>query len=152
MEKLFKTQLNVLKVSEKAKLPVYSTDGAAGMDICACVDAPITIKTGERVLVPTGIAIGIQSKCYAALIYPRSGLAVKNGITLSNCVGVIDSDYRGEIKVGLINQGSDDFVINDGDRIAQIVITPVVTADIQEVTSLDETQRGEGGFGSTGIK
>lgn len=139
------------KLTERdIQLPSYATDGAAGMDICACLDAPVTLAPMQRALIPTGLAISVPENT-AAMLYPRSGLAVKHGITLSNCVGVIDSDYRGEIKIGIINQSDKVFTINDGDRIAQIVITPIIKAKPFFTDLLDETARGSGGFGSTGI-
>ena len=131
--------------------PFYATPGSAGMDLSACIDEPIVIKKGEIAFIPTGIAISLPSNDYVAYIYARSGLACKKGITLANCVGVIDSDYRGEIKVILINWGTEDFTVNFGDRIAQLVIAPVCIADINITEDLDETSRGTGGFGSTGV-
>ena len=148
-------KLNVKFVpSEKGKTvkaPFYATNGSAGMDLSACIDEPIVIKKGEIAFVPTGIAISLPSNEYVAYIYARSGLACKNGITLANGVGVIDSDYTGEIKVGLINLGKEDFVIKNGERIAQMVIMPVATARFTVVDELDVTERGAGGFGSTGV-
>lgn len=131
--------------------PFYATPGSAGMDLSACIDEPIVIKKGEIAFIPTGIAISLPSNDYVAYIYARSGLACKKGITLANCVGVIDSDYRGEIKCALINLGTEDFTVNFGDRIAQLVIAPVCIADINITEDLDETSRGTGGFGSTGV-
>lgn len=143
-------ELKICKLHQNAVLPKRATDGSAGMDLFALLDQPICIKAGQRELVPTGIAIALPSNKYVALIYARSGLAVKKGVTLSNCVGVIDSDYRGEIKVGLINLSDQDCIINPQDRIAQMVITPVELPEIQVVSELDKTCRGTGGFGSTG--
>lgn len=134
-----------------AQKPFYATSGSAGMDLSACIDEPIIIPKGETRFIPTGIAIALPSNEYVAYIYARSGLACKKGITLANCVGVIDSDYRGEIKCALINLGKEDFTVNHGDRIAQLVISPVCIADITVKDSLDDTQRGAGGFGSTGV-
>lgn len=131
--------------------PFYATPGSAGMDLSACIDEPIVIKKGEIAFIPTGISISLPSNDYVAYIYARSGLACKKGITLANCVGVIDSDYRGEIKCALINLGTEDFTVNFGDRIAQLVIAPVCIADINITEDLDETSRGTGGFGSTGV-
>lgn len=142
--------LKIKKLNENAIIPKNATGGSAGMDLYACLDNDIVIKPGERVLVPTGIAIALENNSYVAYVYARSGLAIKSGITLSNCVGVIDSDYRGEIKVGLINLSDSDYTVCSGDRIAQMVISPVITADISEVDELDETERNTGGFGSTG--
>ena len=134
-----------------ATKPFYATEGSAGMDLSACIDEPVTIKKGEIKIIPTGIAIALKDKNYVAYIYARSGLACKKGICLANSVGVIDSDYRGELKCALINLGQEDFVVNHGDRIAQLVIAPVVQAEIVECESLDDTERGTGGFGSTGV-
>ncbi|HHW45499.1 MAG TPA: dUTP diphosphatase [Clostridiales bacterium] len=144
-------KLKICRLNEKARLPERATDGSAGMDLFALLDQPLCIKAGQRALVPTGIAISLPSPNYVALIYARSGLAIKKGLTLSNCVGVIDSDYRGEIKVGLINLSDEDCVINPYDRIAQMVVAPIELPEIQEVAELDETIRGAGGFGSTGV-
>ena len=142
--------LKIKKLNDKAVVPFRATEGSAGMDLRACLDAPITIEPGERVLIPTGLAIALESPSYVAYIYARSGLAVKLAITLSNCVGVIDSDYRGELKVGLINLSDEAYVINDGERIAQLVISPVIIPQIEVVDELGCTERNAGGFGSTG--
>ena len=128
----------------------YASDGAAAMDLHACLDEPVTIAPGELVSLPTGIAIALPSAGYAALVFARSGLGVKHGIALSNGVGVIDSDYRGEIKVGLTNLSRVPYTISPGDRIAQLAVVPVVQARLMPVEDLDETGRGSGGFGSTG--
>lgn len=132
-------------------LPRYETDGAAGMDLVAAIaaDEPLVLAPGARVLVPTGLAIALPQG-FEAQVRPRSGLAAKNGVTVLNSPGTIDSDYRGEIKVILINHGSDAFTITRGTRIAQMVIAPVTRGIFREVASLDETARGAGGFGSTG--
>ena len=130
--------------------PFYASPGAAAMDLHACIDEPVTIPAGGRAVIPTGIAIALPSPDYAALIYARSGLGIKHGIAPANCVGVIDSDYRGEIKVGLQNSGSEDYTIRPADRIAQMMIAPVARAQVRMVDELDDTARGEGGFGSTG--
>ncbi len=129
------------------ELPSYATPGAAGLDLRAAEDA--VLKAGARCLVPTGIAIALPEN-YEAQVRPRSGLAVKFGITVLNAPGTIDSDYRGEIKVPLINLGKDDFQIAKGDRIAQMIIAPVLRVELVEVTSLDQTTRGASGFGSSG--
>ena len=142
--------LKIKKVSENAIIPKAATGGSAGMDLYACINDEIVIKPGERVLVPTGIAIALESNAYVAYIYARSGLAIKSGITLSNCVGVVDSDYRGEVKVGLINLSDKEYTVSSGERIAQMVIAPVIVPEIEEVDELDETERNAGGFGSTG--
>lgn len=140
----------IAKVNPDAKVPVRATRGSAGLDLCACIDAPITLPAGGTALVPTGIAIELPSEEMGAFIFARSGLAVKHGIGLLNSVGVIDSDYRGEIKVGLINQINEPYTIEPGERIAQMVIMPVCPLTPVEVDSLDKTDRGAGGFGSTG--
>lgn len=139
-------------LTETAKKPFYATDGSAAMDLSADITSDMVIKKGERLLVPTGIAVQLPSGDYGAFIFARSGLSVKNGICLANSVGVIDSDYTGEIKVGLINLSAEDFTLHPGDRIAQLVIMPVSRANLIEVSSLSETERGSGGFGSTGVK
>lgn len=144
--------LKIKKLKENAIIPKAATGGSAGMDLYACIDSDITIKPKERVLISTGIAIALESADYVAYIYARSGLAVKHGITLSNCVGVIDSDYRGEVKVGLINLSEQDYTVTSGDRIAQLVIAPVIMPEVVESDTLDETERADGGFGSTGNK
>jgi len=130
-------------------LPAYQTAHSAGLDLCAFTAEPITLAPSALTLIPTGLAIEIDP-AYAALIYPRSGLATKHGITLSNCVGVVDSDYRGEIKVGLCNVSAHPYTIHPGDRIAQLLLQPVLQATIQETDELTPTVRGTGGFGSTG--
>lgn len=144
--------LNIKKLNDNAIIPKAATGGSAGMDLYACLDLDVVLKPGERALIPTGIAIALPDSSYVAYIYARSGLAIKNGITLSNCVGVVDSDYRGEIKVGLVNLSDKDYTVTSGDRIAQMVIAPVIIPEISEVVELDETERGAGGFGSTGKK
>ena len=120
------------------------------MDLHACLDQPITLLPGGRTVIPTGIAIALPSADYVALVLARSGLGIKHGVVPSNCVGVIDSDYRGEIMVGLYNSGESEYTVQPADRIAQLMVVPVVQAQIQMVDELDETQRGAGGFGSTG--
>lgn len=131
-------------------LPKYETKGSAGMDIRAFIDEPVKIMPGKRALIPTGLFMEIPSGCEVQ-IRARSGLAVKYGIGLTNGIGTIDSDYRGEIKVSLINLGEDEFVVNDGDRIAQMVVCRYEMAEIEEVDDLSETERGAGGFGHTGV-
>lgn len=132
------------------ELPSYETKNSAGMDLRACITENIVLKKGERKLIKTGISIALPEN-YEAQIRPRSGLALKNGITVLNTPGTIDADYRGEIGVILINLGDSDFTIEKGMRIAQMVIAPVVQAELVEVKELDETSRGKGGFGSTGV-
>jgi len=140
------------KLGREIPFPAYATAGAAGMDLRACLDAPLTLEPGDRVGVPTGFAIALPGPEWVAYIFARSGLGIKNGITLPNCVGVIDSDYRGEIIVALTNLSDTPYTIQPGDRVAQLVISPVVQAQISLVDELDETDRGAGGFGSTGRK
>lgn len=142
--------LKIRKTDPRAQLPVRSTSGSAGMDLHALLDAPLTIHPGELVSVPTGIAIGLPSPETVGLVFARSGLAVKHGIALSNGVGVIDSDYTGEIRVGLVNQSAVDYELHPGERIAQLAVLPVCLPDITVVDALEETERGAGGFGSTG--
>ena len=135
--------------SERGRMPSYETEGSAGMDLQASLDAPVVINPGERALIPTGLFIELPPG-YEAQIRARSGLAIKKGIGLVNGVGTIDSDYRGEIQVGLCNLGNQPYTIRPEERIAQLVVTPVCLLPIEEVEVLDETGRGEGGFGSTG--
>jgi len=132
-------------------LPSYETIASAGMDIRAALEAPIILKSGERKLIPTGLQMALPEG-FEAQIRPRSGLAIRNGITMLNTPGTIDADYRGEVKVIAINHGEEDFEVSHGDRIAQMVIAPVTQFPVVEVDELDETDRGDGGFGSTGVK
>lgn len=143
-------ELNIKLLSPKAILPKYATPGSAAMDLTACMDDPVTIAPRQLVTIPTGIAIALPSPDYVALIFARSGLGVKHGISLSNGVGVIDSDYRGELKVGLTNLSDTPYTIQPGDRVAQLAILPVTQPTVIQVTELDATDRGTGGFGSTG--
>lgn len=144
--------LKIKKLRENAKIPFRATDGSAGMDLYACIDEDVLIKPGDIKLIPTGIAIALESKKYVALIYARSGLAIKHGISPANCVGVIDSDYRGEVCVGLTNLSNEDYVITKDERIAQLVISYVDIPQIEIAEELDDTNRSSGGFGSTGNK
>lgn len=141
--------IHVKKLSPSATLPTYGSSEAAGADLYACLDAPITIEPGETAWIPTGLALEVPKGC-AGLIYARSSLGVKRGLAPANKVGVIDSDYRGEIRVVLLNHGKTAQTIIHGERIAQFLITPVLTPTYEEVTELSDTQRGTGGFGSTG--
>ena len=138
------------KIGTEIPLPKFATAGAACMDLCACIDAPVMLEAGARALIPTGIAIALPSADYVALVFARSGLGIKQGVCLSNGVGVIDSDYRGEIGVGLVNLGQSAYTVQPGDRIAQLMVTPVVQPTVVQVSALDDTDRGAGGFGSTG--
>ena len=142
--------LKIKKLRDKARIPFRATEGSAGMDLYACIDEPVTILPHEIELIPTGIAIEIESAEYVAYIFARSGLAIKRGVAPANCVGVIDSDYRGEVCVGLINQTENDFTVEPFERIAQMVISPVILPEIEVADELSDTQRAEGGFGSTG--
>ena len=143
-------ELKIRKLREGAKIPRRATSGSAGMDLYACIDEPITLAPGQLAVVPTGIAIELPDNTCAAFLYARSGLGVKHGICLSNGVGVIDSDYRGAVCAGLCNVSDKPYVIEPDERVAQMVIAPVLTPDIIEVDELSDTQRGAGGFGSTG--
>lgn len=138
------------QIGREVPAPHFATAGAAAMDLCACIDAPVTLAPGARTLVPTGIAIALPDTQHVALVFARSGLGIKKGICLSNGVGVIDSDYRGQIGVGLVNLSDEDYTIQPGDRIAQLMVVPVVQPVLTFVEELDETERGQGGFGSTG--
>lgn len=146
-----KIVMKIEKLEHCLGLPEYKTEGAAGMDLVASISEPVTLKPLERKLIPTGMKIEVPMG-YEAQVRPRSGLSIKHGITLINCTGTIDSDYRGEVCVPLVNLSSELYTINPADRIAQMVIAEVVKAEIELTASLSETQRGEGGFGSTGIK
>ena len=139
----------IKKLNPKVELPVYKTKGASGMDLMAFIEEPINIAPNSSYLVPTGLSMAFLED-YEVQIRPRSGLAAKNCITVLNTPGTIDSDYRGEIKIILFNHGTEDFLINNKDRVAQMVLTPVVKMELEETDSLPDTLRGEGGFGSTG--
>ena len=148
-------EINVkILLSRGMEMPAYATDGSAAVDLRAATPegTTVTIEPGERALIPTGLAISPESKNVVAIVAARSGLAIKKGICLSNSIGVIDSDYRGEICVGLFNTSKEPFTVCRGDRIAQMMFMPVYQAKLLEVASLDETARGAGGFGSTGVK
>lgn len=142
--------LKIKKLRKNAKIPYRATPGSAGMDLYACLDEAVTIAPQKIAVIPTGIALALESADYVALIYARSGLAIKHGIAPANCVGVVDSDYRGEVCVGLINQTDAPYTVAPGERIAQMVIAPVELPEIEVVDELDDTARGTGGFGSTG--
>ena len=139
----------IKKLNSKVILPKYKTDGSSGMDLMAFLDKPVTVMPQKSELIPTGLSIAIPDKTEIQ-IRPRSGLAVKNNISVLNTPGTIDSDYRGELKVILYNHGSKEFIVNNQDRIAQMVLVPIIKATLEEVENLPETLRGEGGFGSTG--
>lgn len=142
--------LKVLDRRMAEQLPVYATTGSAGLDLRACLDQPITLAPGDTVLVPTGLAIHIGDAGLAAMILPRSGLGHKHGVVLGNLVGLIDSDYQGQLMVSVWNRGKDTFTIQPMERIAQMVIVPVVQPQFRVVDDFDASSRGEGGFGSTG--
>lgn len=143
------TVLKIKRLGNNKVLPEYKTEGAAGMDLCAAIDEPVKLEPLERRLIPTGLKIELEHG-YEAQIRPRSGLSIKHGITLINCVGTIDEDYRGEVCVGVVNVSNETYTIQPQERIAQMVIARVEQADIEVVTELTETLRGVGGFGSTG--
>jgi dUTP pyrophosphatase len=138
------------RVGREIPLPTYATDGSAGMDLRACLDAPLTLAPGQAELVSTGIAIHLADPGLAAVLLPRSGLGHKHGVVLGNLVGLIDSDYQGPLMVSLWNRGHEPFTVQPGDRIAQMIVVPVVHARFEVVESFDETARGAGGFGHTG--
>ena len=139
----------IKKLDPEVKLPEYKTNGASGMDLKAFIEKPINLKPKTSSLIPTGLSVAFLED-YEIQIRPRSGLAVKNNITVLNTPGTIDSDYRGEIKVIIYNHGDDNFVVNNGDRIAQMVLSPVIKIELEEANELPKTLRGKGGFGSTG--
>jgi dUTP pyrophosphatase len=143
------TKVLLKKLDPSVELPAYKTNGASGMDLMAFIKDPINLKPHKSCLVPTGISVAFPSD-FEIQIRPRSGLAAKNNISVLNTPGTIDSDYRGEIKVILYNHGNNDFLINNKDRIAQMVLTPVIKMNLEETDNLPKTVRGEGGFGSTG--
>ena len=139
----------VKKLNSIAKLPSYKTDGASGMDLMACIEKPINLEPGKSCLVPTGLSVAFSEK-YEIQIRPRSGLAAKNNISVLNTPGTIDSDYRGELKIILFNHSNENFIINNNDRVAQMVLTPIVKMELEEINELPNSNRGDGGFGSTG--
>ncbi len=145
-----KLDLKILDARMRDQLPAYATTGSAGLDLRACLDEPLTLKPGETALVPTGLAIHVGDPGYAALILPRSGLGHKHGIVLGNLVGLIDSDYQGQLMISTWNRGQTEFTLNPMERLAQLVIVPVVQAEFNIVDDFEESIRGAGGFGSTG--
>jgi dUTP pyrophosphatase len=138
------------RIGTQLPLPAYATDGSAGMDLRACIDAPVTLAPGQTQLLPTGLAIHIDDPGLAALVLPRSGLGHKHGIVLGNLVGLIDSDYQGQLMVSMWNRGHSDFVIEPGERIAQLVVVPVVQVALEVVNDFATSARGAGGFGHSG--
>ena len=145
-----KLDLKILDARMRDQLPAYATTGSAGLDLRACLDEPLTLKPGETALVPTGLAIHVGDSGYAALILPRSGLGHKHGIVLGNLVGLIDSDYQGQLMISTWNRGETTFVLNPMERLAQLVTVPVVQAEFNIVDDFETSDRGAGGFGSTG--
>ncbi|MCX7273217.1 MAG: dUTP diphosphatase [Burkholderiales bacterium] len=145
-----KIALRILDERLRDRLPAYATPGSAGLDLRACLDAPLTLTPGQTELLPTGLAIHVADPSYAALILPRSGLGHKHGIVLGNLVGLIDSDYQGQLMVSCWNRGASAFTIEPFERIAQLVLVPVVQAQFEVVDAFDTSERGAGGFGSTG--
>jgi dUTP pyrophosphatase len=145
-----KLDLKILDARMRDQLPAYATSGSAGLDLRACLKEPLTLKPGETALVPTGLAIHVGDPGYAALILPRSGLGHKHGIVLGNLVGLIDSDYQGELMISTWNRGETTFVLNPMERLAQLVIVPIVQAKFNIVDEFEQSDRGAGGFGSTG--
>lgn len=145
-------KINVKRLKEGAKLPFRATEGSAGADLYACLEEDAVIAPNERKMIPTGIAIELPDSGAGAFVFPRSSVSSKFGVSLANCVGVIDSDYRGEVIVPLINHSDEPYTVHNGDRIAQMVIMPVVPADYTETDELGDTLRGAGGFGSTGSR
>ncbi len=142
--------LKILDPRMKDQLPAYGTPGSAGLDLRACIDEAITLQPGETVLIPTGLAIHIANPAYAAMILPRSGMGHKNGIVLGNLVGLIDSDYQGQLMISTWNRGQNAFTLNPMERLAQLIIVPVVQVGFNIVEEFGDSERGEGGFGSTG--
>ena len=142
--------VRILDERVRAQMPAYATHGSAGLDLRACLEAPLTLRPGETALVPTGIALHLGDPGLAAMIIPRSGLGHKHGIVLGNLVGLIDSDYQGQVFVSCWNRGGEPFVVNPMERIAQLVVVPVVKVAFNVVASFEESARGAGGFGSTG--
>ena len=145
-------KLTFKKPKENAIIPTRATNASAGLDICACLDEPVTLEAGDIKMIPVGLTAEPDCEDVALLIYPRSGLSTKFGVSLANCVGVVDSDYRGEWFIPLINHGKAPFTVEHGMRIAQLVPTKVLFPDIEVSETLSETDRGEGGFGSSGIR
>lgn len=142
--------IKILDARMKDQLPAYATPGSAGLDLRACIDAPITIEPGQTVLIPTGLAIYLADPGYAAMILPRSGMGHKNGIVLGNLVGLIDSDYQGQLMVSTWNRGQHPFTLNPMERLAQLIIVPVLQVGFNVVEEFGDSERGAGGFGSTG--
>ena len=147
-------QLKILdsRLGGEIPMPAYATAGSAGLDLRACIDEDLTIQPGQTVLLPTGLSLYVEDAGLAAMILPRSGLGHKHGIVLGNLVGLIDSDYQGQLMVSCWNRGKHEFTVSVGERIAQLVVVPVVQIEFDIVEEFEQTQRGDGGFGSTGLK
>lgn len=145
-----KVAIKILDQRMKDFLPAYATPGSAGLDLRACIDEPITIQAGQTVLIPTGLAIHLADPNYAAMILPRSGMGHKNGIVLGNLVGLIDSDYQGQLMISTWNRGNSDFTLQAMERLAQLIIVPVMQVGFEVVEEFADSERGAGGFGSTG--
>ena len=143
-------QLEIQRLRPDAQMPMFATAGAAGLDLYACLDEPLVLPPNGRAMVPTGIALALPERT-VGLVYVRSSLAVKHGLMLTNSVGVIDEDYRGELLIAMVNQGAEPYMMSHGDRVAQLVVTPYYQPELSEVDELPATRRGTGGFGSTGV-
>lgn len=140
------------RIGNSIEMPKYATDGSAGLDLRACIDQSLSIASGETVLIPTGLSVYLANPNIAAMLLPRSGLGHKHGIVLGNLVGLIDADYQGPLMVSLWNRSNNEFTIEIGDRIAQMIVVPVIQCDFTIVSEFEETERGESGFGSSGVK
>lgn len=140
------------RIGKEIAMPEYATNGSAGLDLRACIDETLIIKPGETILIPTGISVYLSNPNIAAMLLPRSGLGHKHGIVLGNLVGLIDADYQGPLMVSLWNRGNSEFTIETGDRIAQMVVVPIIQCDFELVNEFEETTRGKGGFGHSGVK
>ncbi|MGH1428761.1 MAG: dUTP diphosphatase [Arenicella sp.] len=152
MKKAVQVKILDSRIGQDIPMPEYATDGSAGLDLRACIETSITIKPSETVLIPTGLSVYLADPSLAAMLLPRSGLGHKHGIVLGNLVGLIDADYQGPLMVSLWNRSNQDFNIEVGDRIAQMIVVPVIQCDFNIVDNFEETARGEGGFGHSGVK
>ncbi len=152
MKKAVQVKILDSRIGQDIPMPEYATDGSAGLDLRACIETSITIKPSETILIPTGLSVYLADPSLAAMLLPRSGLGHKHGIVLGNLVGLIDADYQGPLMVSLWNRSNQDFNIEVGDRIAQMIVVPVIQCDFNIVDNFEETARGEGGFGHSGVK